>query len=101
MFGLYPKKGTIRPEAVDHVAAGGHVGGGEVFEGLALGGVAGVDAAVDPDAQEDLRLGGLDGAADAGAGVLPSRGASTWCGGEDVEARGDGVRLGRDVPQDA
>lgn len=32
-------------EAVDDVAAGDHLGGGEVFEGLALGGVLGVDAA--------------------------------------------------------
>ncbi|MFJ4741096.1 hypothetical protein [Streptomyces sp. NPDC088775] len=87
-------------EAVDDVAARDHVGGSEVFEGLTLGGVAGVDSAVDPDAQEDLRLGGLDGAADVGARVLPSRERVDLVRGEDVEARGDGVRLGRDVPQD-
>jgi hypothetical protein len=39
------------------------LGGGEVFEGLALGGVAGGDSAVDPDAEEDLGLSGLDRAA--------------------------------------
>ncbi|MFJ4843302.1 hypothetical protein [Streptomyces sp. NPDC088746] len=65
-------------EAVDDVAAGDHLGGGEVFEGLALGGVLGVDAAVDPDAEECLGLGRLDRAADVGAGVLPSVRASTW-----------------------
>ncbi|MFH8753375.1 hypothetical protein ACH4GK_37710 [Streptomyces rimosus] len=34
-------------ERVDQVTAGDHVGGGEVFEGLALGSVVWVDAAVD------------------------------------------------------
>lgn len=57
-------------EAVDDVAAGDHVGGDEVFEGLALSGVVRVDAAVDPDAQEDLGLNGLDGAADVRMGFF-------------------------------
>ncbi|MBT2398824.1 hypothetical protein [Streptomyces sp. ISL-100] len=58
-------------EAVDDVAAGDHVGGGEVFEGLALSGVVGVDTAVDPDAQEHPGLGGLDGTAYGRTEVLP------------------------------
>jgi hypothetical protein len=37
---------------VDDVAAGDHVGGGEVFEGLALGGVAGVARSQARDAAE-------------------------------------------------
>ncbi|WP_327692429.1 hypothetical protein [Streptomyces sp. NBC_00459] len=61
------------------------------FEGLALGGVAGVDSAVDPDAEEDLGLGGLDGAADVGAGVLPPGDGVALVRGEDVEARCGGV----------
>lgn len=84
---------------VDEVTAGDHVGGGEVFEGLALGGVAGVDAAVDPDAQEDVRLDGLDRAADVGAGVLPSGDGVGLVGPQDIEARGGGVAVRWDVAE--
>ncbi|MBT2449980.1 hypothetical protein J7F03_23470 [Streptomyces sp. ISL-43] len=58
-------------EAVDDVAAGDHLGVGEVFEGLALSGVAGVEAAIDPDAEAVLRLDGLDG------DLVQQRGASS------------------------
>ncbi|WP_327245129.1 hypothetical protein [Streptomyces sp. NBC_01320] len=67
-------------EDVDDVAAGDHVAGGEAFEGLALGCIAGVDAAVAPDAQEDLRFDGLDRAAYGGVRLLPAGDASAWPG---------------------
>ncbi|WP_331723474.1 transposase family protein [Streptomyces sp. NBC_00122] len=48
---LPPPVEHVVVEAVDDVAAGDHLGGGEVFEGLALGGVVGIDSAVGPDAE--------------------------------------------------
>ncbi|WP_406739577.1 hypothetical protein OG365_40990 (plasmid) [Streptomyces sp. NBC_00853] len=87
-------------EAVDDAAGYDHLGGGEVFQGLALGGVVGLDASVDPDAQEDLGFGGLDRAAYGRVGLLPSGEGVDLVGVEDVEARGDGVRVGWDVPQE-
>lgn len=85
---------------VDEVTAGDHVGGGEVFEGLALCGIGGVDAAVDPDAQENLRLDGLDRAAYGGVGLLPSGDGVGLVGPQDIEARGGGVSVRRDVAED-
>ncbi|MFG2630836.1 hypothetical protein [Streptomyces sp. NPDC048473] len=86
--------------AVDDVAAGDHLGGGEIVEGLPLGGVCGVNAAVDPDAEEDLGLHGLDGAADVRTGVLPPGDGFRLIGAQDIEARGGRVPVGRNVPQD-
>ncbi|MFI8385759.1 hypothetical protein [Streptomyces sp. NPDC085540] len=80
-------------EPVDDVAAGDHLGGGEVFEGLVLGGVVRVDSAVDPDAEEVLGLGGLDRAAYGRVGPLPPGEGVDLVRVEDVEARGDGVRV--------
>lgn len=64
-------------EDVDELTADDHVGCGEVFERLALGGIRSVDAAVDPDAEEYLGLHRLDRAADVRAGVFLPAMAST------------------------
>ncbi|WP_150211689.1 hypothetical protein [Streptomyces venezuelae] len=86
-------------EAVDGVAAGDHLGGGEVCDGLTLGGVGGVDSAVNPDAEEDLGRGGLDRAAHGRVGVLASGEGVGLVRCEDVEAWGDGVGVGWDMTQ--
>lgn len=63
-------------EAVDDVAVDDHLGGGEVFEGLTLGGVVGVDVAVDPDAEECLGFGWLDGG--VSGMTLPPEACCQW-----------------------
>ena len=87
-------------EAVEDVAAGDCLGSGKVVEGLALGGVVRVNSTVDPDAEEDLGLGGLDRTAYGRVGPLPPGEGVDLVRVEYVEARGDGVRPGRDVSQD-
>ncbi|ATZ22071.1 hypothetical protein ACFZBM_39360 [Streptomyces lavendulae] len=80
---------------VDDVAARDHIGGGEVFEGLPLGGVAGGDSAADPDPQENLCFEGLDRAADGCVRLRPAGDGAGLVGPEDVEPRGGGVPVGR------
>ncbi|MEU4732085.1 hypothetical protein [Streptomyces sp. NPDC023588] len=79
-------------EAVDDAAGDDHLGGGQVFPGLTLRGVVRVDASVDPDAQEDLGLGGLDRTSYGSVGLLPPGEGVDLVGGEDIEARGDSTR---------
>ncbi|MEU4206177.1 hypothetical protein AB0B79_39905 [Streptomyces sp. NPDC039022] len=83
-------------ELVDEIAARDHLRGGDVFEGLALGGVGGVDAA--PDTQEGLGLDELDRAADVRVGVGPLGDGVGLVGPQDVEPGCGGVGAGRDLP---
>ncbi|MFE4632731.1 hypothetical protein ACFRJ1_05030 [Streptomyces sp. NPDC056773] len=73
-------------EAVDDAVGVDHLGGGKVFQRLALRSVVRVDASVDPDMQEDPGLGGLDRAAYGGVGLLPSPEGVDLVRVEDVEA---------------
>ncbi|MBT2478157.1 hypothetical protein [Streptomyces sp. ISL-94] len=58
-------------EAVDDVTAGDDLGGGEVFEGLALSGVVGVDSAGDPTRRRSS----------ASAGWMGPRMSGLWVSG--------------------
>ncbi|MFE6070085.1 hypothetical protein [Streptomyces sp. NPDC056525] len=81
---------------VDDVAAGDHLGGGEVFEGLALGGVLRVDSAVDPDAQTSASASeGWIGPRTAACGFFSPVTASAWPGRVGSGRVGSGRRMSR------
>ncbi|MFH8471654.1 hypothetical protein [Streptomyces sp. NPDC018000] len=59
----------------------------------------GVDAAVAPDAQEDLRFDGLGRAAHGGVRLLPAGDGVGLVGPQHVESRGGGIPVGWDMAE--